>query len=234
MTRCDDCRATLAWVRETRVALRDSNGLAAPSAWASIEARLIAGDAVLLPSADAPARASQQRSGLKVAAGVLLLVCAGAVSAVVPGSPVRAWIASLTSAMSGPRVAPVVPPDSTRGAAAETVTTLIVPAVNGAVRVDIEAPDAGLELRVRVSETSELEVQASGAAAAARFRSGSGRLTIAQPGAGRIVLVLPRSVGLVTVRVDGTSYLVKERDQLRVLAPLADTAGSEIILRLRP
>ncbi|MGH7555816.1 MAG: hypothetical protein ACREMQ_22675, partial [Longimicrobiales bacterium] len=119
-------------------------------------------------------------------------------------------------------------------ASEESVTTLIVPAENDAVGVDIETPAAGLEVRVRVIDARELEVQASGAAASARFRSGSGRLTITQPGAGRIVLVVPRAVGHVTVRVDGASYFVKDGDQLRVLAPSADTVGSEIVLRLRP
>jgi hypothetical protein len=235
MARCTDCRATLAWVSGVRETLREANGPHAPSgAWARIEARLAEGEVVLLPSLEPTTPTVVRSARFRVAAAALLLIFAGAVAALVPGSPLRRWLERPTTRDAAPLVEPTAPSDTAPPPASdEPVTTLIVPAENGTVGVDIETPAAGLEVRVRIIDANEMEIQAMGAAASARFRSGSGRLTIAQPGAGRIVVVVPRGVPHVTVRVDGTSYLVKDRDQLRVLAPLADTVGSEIVLRLR-
>jgi hypothetical protein len=108
---------------------------------------------------------------------------------------------------------------------------MLVSALAGEATIEIVTPDPGLELRVRLTDEAELELRATGAAAGATFRSGEGRMTIMRPGAGQILLLLPRRAERIAITVDDATYLIKERDGLRIFAPVVDTAGTEFILR---
>jgi hypothetical protein len=107
---------------------------------------------------------------------------------------------------------------------------LIVEPVNETVAIVLEQPAPGVRLRVRVAEAGAVEVRASGNASAAQFRSGSGRLTVSNAPAGELTLTIPRTLARFRIEVDGSVYLSKERGQMRVFAPVADTVGSEIVL----
>ena len=74
------------------------------------------------------------------------------------------------------------------------------------------------------------KAQLSAGAAGAQFRSGNGRLTISGAAAGEFTLTIPRSLARARVEVNGSVYLSKERGQLHIFAPVADTVGSEIVL----
>lgn len=236
---CADCSAAVKWVRDARAALRAAESPRAPAHVGSrVQARLESGDVVLLPRAEPlEARTSDHRARSRWIAAAALLLTAGALSAAIPGSPVRQWleasISELLAPAPGTAPEPASTPDVTDAANERAHIALRVGAAAGVVTIDIEGPDPGLELRVRTADTHELELQASGAAAGARFSSGGGRLTIRRPGPGTVALVVPRQLPSAELRVDGRPYVVVNRGELRVLAPLADTAGSEIILRLR-
>jgi hypothetical protein len=130
-----------------------------------------------------------------------------------------------------------MPLRTTPVAPVEPVTVLIVEPVNESVTIVLEQPAAGVRLRVRVSDSGPVEVRASAGTANAQFRSGSGRLTISSAAAGELTLTIPQALRRARIEVDGSLYLSKERGQLLILAPVADTIGSEIVLpitRARP
>ncbi|HEV2735259.1 MAG TPA: hypothetical protein VGV85_10510, partial [Longimicrobiaceae bacterium] len=91
-----------------------------------------------------------------------------------------------------------------------------------------------VRIRVRPGGGAQLAVRATGAASTAVFRTGPGRVAIVEPGPGEVRIDLPRAVRTATLEVDGRPYLRKQDGQIRVLAPDADTAGSELVLRVRP
>lgn len=190
---------------------------------------------MVLPTAEPDVRVSRAPARMRwIAAAAALLVSCVALSAALPGSPVREWLGATIGALMSPvsesESAPA--PGNAASPSEPASVGVTVSAADGAVIVDIEAPDPALELRVSTAETHAVRVDASGAAAAARFRSAAGRLTIVGPGAGVIALVIPRDVQHATLRIDGLPYLVKDRTALHVLASFADTSGHEITLRL--
>jgi hypothetical protein len=123
-------------------------------------------------------------------------------------------------------VAPAAPPLTPEA-------TLVLEATDDVIVVSLERPQQDVRLLVRFVESGEPEVQATGAAADAQFRSAAGRLTIANASGGGLVLTIPRTMSRVRVEVDGEAYLTKEYGRIQVLAPAADTAGSEILLQIR-
>jgi hypothetical protein len=106
---------------------------------------------------------------------------------------------------------------------------LLVPLVDGALTIRIERPHPELRIRVRLGEESDLLVHASGDAAGGRFRTGAGRLTIEEAGAGEVVIGVPAGARRVSLEVDGQVYLLKEAGRLQILVPVADTVGSEFV-----
>lgn len=229
---CPRCRATVTWVRNARTVLCAADGpTAPPSAWARIQARIEAGDVVLLPDANVPRRDARRpgRRSRRIAIAASLVLVAGATAAVTSG-PARQWLERSIAAIAAPARGGAESDDVAATDVARR-TTVIVPAANGGVTVDINESHPALEVRIRTTDAPELEVEASGSAAAARFHSGTGRLTINEAGAGVLVVRLPHALDRATIGVDGQPYVIKRGDELRVLAPLADTAGSEIVLR---
>jgi hypothetical protein len=211
--------------------------LAAPEdAWERIAARVRDGEVVLLPVEDTRRRTTVFTTrGLRVA-GMLLLVGGAAAAAVLPASPVRQWLAKVFNANRATDLRPpaVVVPDSTAPSPRPPLeTTLVLEPANGEIVLALEAPEQDVSLVVRFVERGEPELRATGAAASAQFRSAAGRLSVASATGGVLVLTIPRTTTRVRVEVDGKAYLTKENGRIHVLAPAADTAGSEILLHIR-
>lgn len=236
---CDRCRESVAWIREVRQTARDAVDVRVPvGAWERIAARVQAGETVLLPvEGDTPAAPRPGFRGAAVRAAVLVLALAGAASAALPGSPVRTWLGEILStpeAVESPAPTPgAASPSGESMDVAPEVALLVAPA-EGTVAIVIEGPDPSLRIRVRSVEAGEVGVRARGEATSARFRSGPGRLTIVEAGAGEITLELPHSTRVVTLEVDGRRYLTKEGGRLRLSTPVADTIGSEFVLPILP
>jgi anti-sigma factor RsiW len=170
-------------------------------------------------------------------AAVLVLAVAGIASATLPGSPLRAWLEDRLGlnthvTVSGAH-APSTLPAPAPAAEPASAGIAILP-INGAVRIVLNNADPALRVRVRLAEGEIVDVRATGAAADAQFRTGPGRISISDAGAGEIQIALPHTVARATVFVGTKPYLIKERGQIRVLAPAADTAGAEIIFPVQP
>jgi hypothetical protein len=226
---CLVCRDTIDWCDRVRSDARDATALPAPAlAWESISQRIGAQEKVVLPARAVPVLSYSDRRTYRYAVAAALLIST-VVAAAVPNSPLRRW---LNEAFSRPpaAVAPIMPLRSTPVAPSEPETVLIVQPMDESVTVVLEQPAPGVRLRVRVSESGAVEVRASAGAANAQFRSGNGRLTISNAAAGEVTLTIPQALPRARIEVDGSVYLSKERGQLRIFAPVADTVGSEIVL----
>lgn len=218
---CAECSQTVAWAAEVRAVAAETTALTAPAgAWPVIEARLDAGERVLLPAADAR---SWTRAAA-VAAGLVL--CASVAAALVPQTGVRAWIERQIGITAPVEMSvPVEGPSASTG--------LALPLSDGVMHVELSAPAAPLVLRLRMSDGSDLEVHARGGAAAAQFLAGTDRLEITGAAGGEITLLLPRSARLITINAGGVRAVELRDARLSVHAQGADTVGTEVILPVR-
>lgn len=232
---CGRCQETLEWSHSVVKASRAATELRAPAgAWDQVARRLADGDTVVLPVAyeavTSPARLHRVPNASRTArrAAVLLLALAGTAAAMVPGSPVREWLAKSAGETGGTAApvpeAPMEAPPSTAG--------FVIPTGESPVIVSFHTPDAALVLRVRTGPPGELSIQAFGAAAGAQFGRGRSRLDITNAGPGEVLLVLPGSGGEVRVELDGRPVMWQEAGRLVLPAPVPDTAGSELLIRM--
>lgn len=171
-------------------------------------------------------------------AAAMVLLLAGGVAAVVPGSPVRRWVvrsAERIAALftSEKPAAPAVTPATTTAAEKPFVAAegLGIAPDNGQVRVLIWSAAAGSSVRVTFVDTPRPFVQYSEDAKEARFRSSRGRLEILDLGAGAAEVQLPRSLRSATIDVNGTQYLYKQGDSLRVTGPVVRRTADEIVFK---
>lgn len=231
---CGRCQETLNWSQSVVAASRAATELSAPAgAWDQVVRRFSEAETVVLPvvseaaDPDGGGRIRPAVSHTARRAAVLLLALTGTAAAMVPGSPVREWLAESLGEMRNtapPGVdAPVEAPPSNAG--------FVIP-TGGPVIVSFHTPDPALVLRVRTGPPGELSVRATGAATGARFGRGRSRLDITNAGPGEILLVLPGSGGEVRVELDGRPLLWQEAGRLVLPAPVPDTAGSELLIRL--
>lgn len=222
---CALCTESMDWMGDVRATAALATTLTVPAtAWADIESRLERRDTVMLPTDNAvpPSRAR----AAAIAAGLVL--CASVAAALVPQTGLRVWLEELLGApatVSSP-AAPAADPEV-------AVAEMAVSPVNGAVHVELTAPAAPLQLRVRLGAGADLEILAERGAASARFIAGAGRIEIDGAANGEILLVLPRSARLVTVDVDGVRAVEARGSAMTVLVPRADTVGTELILPVR-
>ena len=216
-------------VREMAVS---ATTLKAPSAaWAQISERVQRGETVVLPVAEV---LQQPRNARAIKAAVLLLLVAGGAAAAISSKAVRAWTAELLRrAPAAPAVVtPVTPASDT---SAMTATTLVIEPELDRIDVAFLLPAPGARIRLRFADTRDLQLRASGNASTATFRSALGRLTISNaPAEGELLLTIPTRTKRVEVRVNNRTYLIQNAGELRILAPTADTVGSEIVLPITP
>lgn len=195
-----------------------------------------AADAVLRRRLQGRARFAWSLGSLARAA-VLVLGFAAVASAALPGSPVRGWAVAAWgraaelfgrggSAAAQERVQEPVTKAPPAGVS-------ILPAA-GRVRIVLTGPAPESRIHVQLVDEPRAAVQATGGAATARFRIGAGRIEVVGGGAGDVHIEVPRGARDVQVEVDGKPYVVKQGTDLRVLAPVVDSAGPEVILRAKP
>ena len=232
---CADCRHETALVRDLRLAAAEVTMVAPrPGLWAEIEARREAGEARVLPAADGSAPGGRATRHWARAAAVVLLCIGGVASATLfPGWPLREWWAE--SREPAPAAEPGGAPGSAEPAAPAPTdapvasASMAVAPVGEAVRVSVLSPAAATRIRVRLSDGPDAQVEARGEAAEALLRTGAGSIEVVEPGPGEVRVALPRALRRATLVVDGVPYLVKEGDEIRVLAPYVDTVGAELV-----
>ena len=173
-------------------------------------------------------------------AAVLVLIAAGAVSAAVPGSPVRRFFVNLwqqtsrlfvASRPAAPAVRHPLAPTSVP-APAPPAGVSVLP-LDGQITVLVHAPAPGLRVHVRVVDTDRASVEASGPATTAHFRTAPGRIEVTGGGAGDLRVGIPRAATRAAVDVDGKPLFSKSGDLLRRLAP-AETTSGEAVFELHP
>jgi hypothetical protein len=169
---------------------------------------------------------------------ILILGSAAVLSATVPGSPVREWLAASWDRVSGaeqpaePEPSPVVV--AVERAATPAPAGVSIRPLEGPTRVTLTAPDSGVRVRVTLHDGERLGVWASGEAARARFRTAPDRIEVERPGPGELRIEVPRAIAGFTLEVDGRPYLLKNGEQLRFPGPAADTVGPEILFEVQP
>ena len=157
-----------------------------------------------------------RRSLLKAA--VLVLAVGTAAAAVVPGSPLREWVADAVASWSSDPpsdtgVTAAAPPDTSR----ESVSIV----VDRRAIVHIVEPAPELTVRIRATEGSRLTV----AARAERFETGAGSVEVMAPTGPEVVIGLPRGVPSARISVEGRLLLERERGRQTLHAPADTTAG---------
>lgn len=191
------------------------------------------------PVPSLPHRSGGQRRRVWVPlarAAVLLLVLAGAASAVIPGSPVREWVAALVRPAerepSLPAVGPVAVPDP-GPPVAELPASISAPTREGEIHISVTGFDPESSVRVRLVEEPEARVEVS-AGAQPRFRVGSGRIEVEGSGPAHLRVDLPRATTEATVEIDGRLAVLKRGGELQLLRPALDSLQGDVRFRVGP
>jgi len=176
-------------------------------------------------------------AGLLKAAAIVLLV-AGAVSAAIPGSPVRRWaVALLLRAGVGDAPAPVQvaepPAPATSGTAGQTgaVSTFGLPVQGGQVRVSVRAADPEARIVVRQVD-GEGGIHSTSPTEILRYRTGPGWVDVLDVRSG-VVIEIPKTLRGATIEVNGQVFWKKDVDGLHILQPTVQDSGDESVFRAR-
>lgn len=174
-------------------------------------------------------------------AAVLLVALTTALSATLPGSPLREWLvdtwrgspvavreeATTQMAAASPEAAePPAPEASPAGVS--------VRPGEGRMRVVFLRPAQGLRVVAHLHDGERVEVSAAGAAAKAHFRTGPDRIEIESADTGEVRIGIPRTTGRFTLEVDGQVLLAKQGDDLRVPERTGSGGGPAILLEVQP
>lgn len=223
LTECGACRAEVDSLQQASMAL--SGAL-----------RELDRPAVAVPPFRAPAARPAAMAGGWGAlprAAVLVLGLAGAASAAIPGSPVRAWVESLAGERAAETPAAVAEgPGPERAIAGPEAGVSVAPEA-GTVRVVLNDVAADVLVTAVLTDGPRAGVYATGAAAEARFTTGRGRIDAVGAASGTLRVEIPRDAVSATVIVNGRTYVVKDGDRLRGGGPDAETAGDEVTFRMR-
>ena len=142
------------------------------------------------------------------AAGLGLSVALGGVAYAMPGSPVRAWIADIATALVG-RDAPAPPvavptPEPVPESSAAGIA--VVPGQSLLMVIDAGAATARLE----VALTDEMLVSARATQGGASFVADEGRLTVRLRESSTVEILIPRTAARVEIRARGTRVFLTD------------------------
>jgi hypothetical protein len=194
-------------------------------------------------AAAAPGRrasaASRFAASALARAAAILLVCAGALAAI-PGSPLRQLISRLLAddPAPAPQVeAPAAAPQPESPAVAEPGRRAELPGValvppDGRVRILVWSAHPGARIRVNLTEGNRVSVEAGSDAEDVRFRTGSGRIEVMNLGTAEAVILIPRSLPIASLDVDGRQWLFKDGDQLRLNGPVVAQGKDVVVFRV--
>jgi len=178
-----------------------------------------------------------RRTGWSLArAAGLVLVAAGAAAALVPGSPVRAWLESLGEADRTAAVAPAVPAveleaPSTADAEPTAAGISVEPEAGGLV-VDLQGFGRNSNVHVRLTDARRATIRVEGTPEVPRFVTGPGTLDVIGAREGEIWVELPRSARDAVVRVDGEAAVRIEDGHLVTLWPVQDSLREDVVIRI--
>jgi hypothetical protein len=229
---CGECTARFEEVERSSLALSSALSLLQP-----VEGRPRSAAVRMPPSIRAASRWGALTS---LRAAAILLVFAAGASATIPGSPVRSWI---SDRLEGP----MLPVAATGRAADEAMPATMamdtppqldeagvsVEPAAGRIRIVLTGASPDLQVRALLTDSPRGGVYASGDAASARFRTAIGTIEVIGAGPGELRIEVPRSVQQAVLEVDGTTYLTKDGDQLRLSVPSREASDAELVFRIR-
>ena len=174
-------------------------------------------------------------------AAVLLVVATTALSATIPGSPLREWVVdtwrgSTTATRVQPETAPTVAvtaPEAVNAPESSPAGVSVQPS-DRPMRVVFRRPAQGLRVIAHLHDGTRVEVSADGPAAKAHFRTAPDRIEIEAADTGEVRIGIPRSTGRFTLEVDGQVLLAKQGEDLRVPERPAHSGGPAILLEVQP
>lgn len=178
-----------------------------------------------------------RRTGWSLArAAGLVLVAAGAAAALVPGSPVRAWLESLGDGDRTAAVAPAVPAVELEApSTADTEPTeagISVEPEAGGLVIDLQGFGRNSNVHVRLTDARRAMVRVEGTPEVPRFVTGPGTLDVIGAREGEIWVELPRSARDAVVRVDGEAAVRIEDGHLVTLWPVQDSLREDVVFRI--
>lgn len=213
---CADCRQRLEdGTREkSRVhALLRALDTPAPAVTADAIARQGEAEELVRVAAGAPGRA--RTTWLRRAAGFAIVIGIAGAAYAIPGSPVRGWIHDVTRKLTGRPETPVPAP-----APGRTGVSGVAVAPGDRLSILIEPGALGAELRINLSEGSDVQVH--GTAGAAAYTSSAGYLLIRGRDSSTVFDVqIPRSAPWVEIRAHDERVFLKE-------GPRVTTGGSRM------
>ena len=108
---------------------------------------------------------------------------------------------------------------------------MLIAPVHDEIRVSVQAAAGSGRLTVRFVDAKLASVQTDSSARNVTFRGAAGRMNILNLGTSDAEIRLPRTLANASIEVNGTPYLVKEGDQLRVTGPTVRRTTDEIVFR---
>lgn len=168
-------------------------------------------------------------------AAALLISFTAAAFAAVPGSPLRVWLAdrsepveTLAATDSEPEeIARVAQPDDDR----ETGVSMNV--ASGDLRVLLTDPGPELRIRALITDGPRASVYAVDDPGSARFSTAAGVVEVIGAASGELRIEIPAMAVSATVEVDGTPYLIKDGQQLRLVVSPDDRSGPEVLFQVQ-
>jgi hypothetical protein len=230
---CAECRARVTKIRALKAAIPEATSPAPPAdSWATIVGRIQSGEEVILPDPGSAPTTASSRFSRKAAAAAAIFFAAGAASATVAviGTGLGERIVRRDAAAVLQEDAEILPAAVVRSAS--PMAGLSASPLGGEIVIALEDADSSLVIRVRISDSEQVEVVARGEAASATFTSAPGRLGVASAAGGEVQVDIPRTVERALLAVNGMTYLIIQRGDLRVLSTSADTISGEYLLKV--
>ncbi len=178
-----------------------------------------------------------RRTGWSLArAAGLVLVAAGAAAALVPGSPVRAWLEGFGADEGSGTVAPAA-----TAPAAETesdagikpgATAISVELSEGRLVVNLRGFTGNSNVHVSLTNAPRASVRVEGALEVPRFVTGPGTLEVIGAREGEIWVEVPRSARDAVVQVGGEDAVRVEDGRLVILWPVSDSLRGDVVFRI--
>ncbi len=182
------------------------------------------------------ARHPFRRTGWSLArAAGLVLVAAGAAGALVPGSPVRDWLANLLTDTPGDVTSPGTEAPGSATARSDLPlgpTAISVEPADGNLVVNLRGFRGPSNVYVGLTDGGRGAVRVEGASVSPRFVTGPGLLEVVGTEEVDVWVELPRSARETVVQVDG-AVAVRVRDgELLVSRPMLDSLREVVVFRI--
>ena len=219
---CEDCRSRLtATEREQEELFATLRALDRPAGAVTVAAVVGGGPRNVSRFPLVP------RVRLAWAAGFAIALALGGIAYALPGSPLRAWVASLANGNAPGGAARIEVPAPAPVAVAEMAGVSVPPGER--LVVSFLHARAGAQVRIGWSDGAEVEVRAPRGAAS--FESAAGTLRIDDREPVIYEVRIPRSAPEIEIEAEGASLFRKAGE--RVTGPPPDAAG-EYLLALGP